>query len=125
MVAITRAKLTAEQLAVKAGDRVIWSHVDGTEEVRTVAIGPTPGRVFYVGPSRVVWLVGRPGPVLLQQIRPAWRILFQDCDHVIAGGSDLSPSAHLLLRRCCRAVWHFALDLVGCFMLAFFHSRND
>jgi hypothetical protein len=60
--------LRAEQLALKPGDRVILTWSNQTEEVRTMALGPIRGQVHR--DLFMVWLVGSPWPVLLQQVRP-------------------------------------------------------
>jgi hypothetical protein len=123
MVAIVRRPPTAQQLAIKAGDGVVWTRCDGTEEVRTVAIGPTACRILPLGQSlagstclgnggadRVVWLVGVCRPVRLEHVRPAWRVLFLASDHRTAGPR---PAAEPAPQRAARRIFEFLASLLA------------
>ena len=58
--------VTADQLAVRVGDRVIYTRDDGTEFATTVRFDP--GRLG--DGTRVVWVAGVAGCVALCRVRP-------------------------------------------------------
>jgi hypothetical protein len=124
MVALTQSRVMAEQLGLKSGDRVVLTRIDGSEEVRTVAIGPKrcqvsidadagtgcPGQLG-VASRWVIWLVGIRDCLPLRMVRPL-RTEHQETDHAerlhsplatllhgTAGGRSSSPKPRFARRR--------------------------
>jgi hypothetical protein len=70
MEAIGDRTVGVQRRSLVPGDRVVLTHSDGAEELRTVSIGPKRVR-FHSGPRWIIYLDETTGWFDLRRVRPA------------------------------------------------------
>ncbi len=70
MEAIGDRTVGVKRRSLVPGDRVVLTHSDGAEELRTVSIGPKRVR-FHSGPRWIIYLDETTGWFDLRRVRPA------------------------------------------------------